>query len=147
MIDRAARKIERERAKLDTQEKKHMREITKLAKAGQHVCPFSTQLKLTLTWYYFERFLLLFSLKETLILISKSIVSCQNFGQGHSKDEKSSKPVLLNVILAQSAFHVDVYYAILSNNCAITQRFSHCSHQAKWEYGHQVYSRCTKDIQ
>ena len=34
MIDRAARKIERERAKIEGQEKKHMQEIKKLAKAG-----------------------------------------------------------------------------------------------------------------
>lgn len=37
MMDRAARKIERERAKLEQNEKKHMKEIQKLAKAGQHV--------------------------------------------------------------------------------------------------------------
>ncbi len=37
MIDRAARKIEREREKLSQQEKKHMKEIAKLAKQGQHV--------------------------------------------------------------------------------------------------------------
>jgi DNA-binding PadR family transcriptional regulator len=34
MIERAARKIERERAKLEQNEKKHMKDITKLAKAG-----------------------------------------------------------------------------------------------------------------
>jgi hypothetical protein len=37
MIDRAARKIEREQGKLGTQEKKHIKEIAKLAKQGQHV--------------------------------------------------------------------------------------------------------------
>jgi precorrin-6B methylase 1 len=37
LMDRAARKIERERTKIENQEKKHMQEITKLAKAGQHV--------------------------------------------------------------------------------------------------------------
>ena len=37
LMDRAARKIERERGKIEQQEKKHMKEIQKLAKAGQHV--------------------------------------------------------------------------------------------------------------
>ena len=37
MMDRAARKIERERGKMEQQEKKHIKEITKLAKQGQHV--------------------------------------------------------------------------------------------------------------
>ena len=37
LMDRAARKIERERAKIEAQEKKHLKEIQKLAKAGQHV--------------------------------------------------------------------------------------------------------------
>ena len=37
LMDRAARKIERERGKIELQEKKHMKEIQKLAKAGQHV--------------------------------------------------------------------------------------------------------------
>ena len=37
MIERAVRKIERERKKVEAQEQKHMKEIQKLAKAGQHV--------------------------------------------------------------------------------------------------------------
>ncbi len=37
MMDRAARKIERERGKIEQAEKKHLKEIQKLAKAGQHV--------------------------------------------------------------------------------------------------------------
>ena len=37
MLDRAARKIERERTKIEGQEQKHIKEIQKLAKAGQHV--------------------------------------------------------------------------------------------------------------
>ena len=37
MLDRATRKIDRERTKIEGQEGKHMKEIQKLAKAGQHV--------------------------------------------------------------------------------------------------------------
>ena len=37
MVERAARKIERERVKIEGQEAKHLKEIQKLAKAGQHV--------------------------------------------------------------------------------------------------------------
>ena len=37
MVERAARKIERERVKLQGNEKKHLAEIQKLAKQGQHV--------------------------------------------------------------------------------------------------------------
>ena len=37
LLERAARKIERERTKVEQQEQKHIKEITKLAKAGQHV--------------------------------------------------------------------------------------------------------------
>jgi vacuolar-type H+-ATPase subunit H len=37
MIERAARKIERERVKIEGQEQKQLKEIQKLAKAGQHV--------------------------------------------------------------------------------------------------------------
>ena len=37
LIDRAARKIERERGKIELAEKKQMKEIQKLAKMGQHV--------------------------------------------------------------------------------------------------------------
>jgi hypothetical protein len=36
-MDRASRKIDRERAKVEAQEQKHMKEIQKLAKNGQHV--------------------------------------------------------------------------------------------------------------
>ncbi|CDW81444.1 snf7 family protein [Stylonychia lemnae] len=36
LIERAARKIDRERVKMEGQEKKHKQEITKLAKQGQH---------------------------------------------------------------------------------------------------------------
>jgi hypothetical protein len=37
MIDRAGRKIDRERGKIEMAEKKQMKEIQKLAKLGQHV--------------------------------------------------------------------------------------------------------------
>ena len=40
MMDRAARKIERERGKMEQQEKKCIKEIQKLAKQGQHVILF-----------------------------------------------------------------------------------------------------------
>ncbi len=36
MIDRSSRKIEREISKLQTAEKKHLKEVEKLAKSGQH---------------------------------------------------------------------------------------------------------------
>ncbi len=43
MLERAARKIDRERTKVEAQEAKHLKEITKLAKAGQHVISFSSK--------------------------------------------------------------------------------------------------------
>ena len=36
MIDRSARQVEREITKLDRDEKKNLKEVEKLAKAGQH---------------------------------------------------------------------------------------------------------------
>ena len=36
MIDRSARQVEREIAKIDRDEKKNLKEVEKLAKAGQH---------------------------------------------------------------------------------------------------------------
>ncbi len=83
MMDRAARKIERERGKLELSEKKQIKEIQKLAKAGQHVSYYVNEgisMKYSPIWNFKELFQSFQSIFSNSILnhcFSKQQKSCQ----------------------------------------------------------------------
>ena len=89
MVDRAARKIERERQKLDQQEKKHLKEIQKLAKQGQHV---------------------------PQIHIESVIERGEDPFEGHCTDQKLSESILRDAELVKDAVNADDNDVFLPRN-------------------------------
>ena len=119
MLDRATRKIDRERTKIEGQEGKHMKEIQKLAKAGQHV-----------KWFR----------------VNRCIASGKDSVEGHCQNKESDLSVLQHEQLVEGDGDEDVNDEFVSRDHEGTSGLLIGSGFDERADGHPIDSDCAQEL-